>query len=217
MYITSSVTVSAKPQTFPLITNMLIGGLIVFNGIRGVRVYKKSFVDLVDTVLYFNLLVFSVFSLYDFKKDIKKQTAVAHISTIITFILFIGAIIYHVILLVKKERPAEDLNEYLLPPVEPAAKTEVTYTVIEPPKRDDEEDPPPADREDSDEQEITEDRRIVTPPNKAKVTHSVVDPPKRDEEDPPSADDEDSDESEITEDRRISYSDKQSLVANSYN
>ena len=41
----------------------------------------------------------------------------------------------------------------------------MTHSVIEPPKRDDE-DPPPADRKDSDEQEITEDRQIVTPPYK---------------------------------------------------
>ena len=163
MYITASLTVSANPQTFPLTTSILIGGLIVFKCIHGVRVYKKSFVDLVDTVLYFNVLVFSVFSLYDFKTDITKQTAVAHISVIITFILFIGAILYHVILLVKKERPAEDWYEPLLSPVEPT-KTEVTYSVIEPPKRDDQ-DPPPADsREGSDEREITEDRQIVTPP-----------------------------------------------------
>ena len=165
LYITASVTVSAKPETFPLFTNTLIGGLFVFKCIRSVRVYKKYFVDLVDTVLYFNLLVFSAFSQYDFKIDITKQTAVAHISTIITFILFIGGIFYHVILLVKKERPAEDLNEYLLAPVNPA-NAEVTYSVIEPPKRDDQ-DPPPADREDSDEQEITEDHRIVSLPYKA--------------------------------------------------
>ena len=165
LFITASVTVSAKPETFPLITNTLIGGLIVFKCIRGVRVYKKSFVDLVDTVLYFNLLLFSVFSLYDFKVDITKQTAVAHISTIITSILFIGAIVYHVILLVKKERPAEDLDEYPLAPVKPA-NAEVTHSEIEPPKRDDQ-NPPPAECKDSDEQEITEDRQIVTPPYKA--------------------------------------------------
>ena len=160
LYITSSVTVSANPQTVPLITNTLIGGLIVFKCIHGVRVYKKSFVDLVDTVLYFNLLVFSVFSLYNFKMDITKQIAVAHISTIITFILSIGAIFYHVILLLKKERPAEDLNEYHLAPATPA-NAEVTHSVVEPPKRDDQ-DPPPTDCEDSDEQEITEDRPIVS-------------------------------------------------------
>ena len=164
LYITASVTVSAKPETFPLISNTLIGGLIVFKCIRSVRVYKKSLVDLVDTALYFNLLVFSVFSLYDFKTDIKKQTAVAHISTIITSILFIGAIFYHVTLLDIKKRLAEDLNEYPLAPVNPV-NAEVTHSVVEPPKRDDE-DPPPADCEDSDEQEITEDRPILTLPDK---------------------------------------------------
>ena len=165
LYITASVTVSAKPQTFPLITSILIGVLIVFKCIRGVRVYKKSFVDLVDTALYLNLLVFSAFSQYDFKTDIAKQTAVAHISTIITFILFIGAIVYHVTLLVKKEWPTEDLNEYPLAPVNPA-NAEVTHSVVEPPKRDDE-DPPPADFEDSDEQVITDDCQILTSPDKA--------------------------------------------------
>ena len=164
LYITASVTVSAKPQTFPLITNTLIGGLIVFKCIRGVRVYKKSLVDLVDTALFFNLLVYSAFSQYDFKVDITKQTAVAHISTIITFILFIRAIFYNVTLLVKKERPADDLNEYPLAPVKPA-KAEVTHSIVEPPKRDDQ-DPPPADFEDSDEQEVTEDRQFLTPPYK---------------------------------------------------
>ena len=165
LYATASVTVSAKPQTFPLITSILIGVLIVFKCIRSVRVYKKSFVDLVDTVLYLNLLVFSVFSLYDFKVDVTKQTAVAHISTIITFILFSGAIFYHVILLVKKQRPADDLNEYPLAPVKPA-NAKVTHSEIEPPKRDDQ-DPPPAECKDNDEQEITEERQIVTPPYKA--------------------------------------------------
>ena len=165
LYITASVTVSAKPQTFPLITNTLIGGLFVFKCIRSVRVYKKSLVDLVDTVLYFNLLVFSVLSLYDFKTDIMKQKAVAHISTIVTSILFIGAIFYHMTLLDIKERPADDLNEHLLSPVEPA-KVKVNYSVVEPPKRDDQ-DPPPANCKDSDEQEITQDRQILTQPDKA--------------------------------------------------
>ena len=165
LYITASVTVSAKPQTFPLITNTLIGGLFVFKCIRSVKVYKTSFVDLVDTVLYFNLLVFSVFSLYHFKTDSTKQTAVSHISTIITFILFIGAILYHVILLIKKRSPPEDWNEHLISPVEPA-NAEVTHSVIEPPKRDDE-DPSPSIRKDGDEQDITEGCRIVSLPYKA--------------------------------------------------
>ena len=160
LYITASVTVSANPKTFPYTTTILIGGLVVFKCIFGLRMYKKFFVHLVDTVL-----ILSLFNLYSFKTDVIKQTAVTYISTIITFILFIAGIFYHVILLVKKEKPADDLNEYPLAPVKPA-NAEVTHSVVEPPKRDDE-DPPPANREDGDEQEITEDRRIVSLPYKA--------------------------------------------------
>ena len=163
LYITASVTISSNPQTFPLITVFLVGGLTVFKNIFGRRVYEKSFVDTVDTVLYFNLSTLSLFSLYDFKASIMKQTAVAYTSTLITFILFIGAIVYHVTLLIKKERPTEheDFNEYLLAPDQPV-KAKVTHSVIELLKPN--QDPPPSKSKDSDEQEITEDRQIVTPP-----------------------------------------------------
>ena len=135
LYVTASVTVSANPQTFPLITNILIGGLLFFKGVFGLRVYKHSLVDVVDTVLYFNLLVLSGFTLYDFKADSTKQTAVVYTSTIVTIIIFIGSIYYHFRLLFKKEKPLQDLDEYPLAPVQPA-NAEVTYSVIEPPKRD---------------------------------------------------------------------------------
>ena len=95
LYITASATTSANPQTLPIITILLVGGLIVLKSVFGViiRVYKTSFVDIVDTLLYFNLLALSVFTLYDFKENKEKQTAVVYISVIITIILFIGAII----------------------------------------------------------------------------------------------------------------------------
>ena len=139
LYVTASVTVSASPQTFPLISIILIGGLIFFGKIFTLRVYKNSLVDVVDTMLYFNLLLLAGFSLYDFKVNPTKQTAVAYTSTIITFILFIGSICYHVRLLINKNKLPQDLNVYTLYPVHPV-NTEVTYSVVEPPKRD--QDPP---------------------------------------------------------------------------
>ena len=84
-------------------------------------------------MLYFNLLALSAFSQYYFKIYPRKQIAVAYASTIITFILFIGSIIYHIKLLFKKETPPQDLNEYPLAPLQPA-HAHVTYSVIEPPK-----------------------------------------------------------------------------------
>ena len=58
--------------------------------------------DIVNTVMYFNLLALAAFNLYNFG-DITNQRAVAYISTIITFILFIGVrVVYHFTLLIKK-------------------------------------------------------------------------------------------------------------------
>ena len=158
LYVTASVTMSANPQTFPLISNILIGSLFLFKGVFGLRVYKHLLVDIVDTVLYFNLLVLAAFSQYDFKGNTTKQTAVAYTSTIITFILFVGSICYHLRLLFKKEKPPQDLNEYPLSPVQ-LVNTEVTYSVIEPPRRDQDQ-PPDKDR---DETKISENCHITPP------------------------------------------------------
>ena len=135
LYITASVTVSDfdKPQTALLVTSILVAGLIFLKGIIGVRVYKKSTVDVLQTGLYFNFLTFATFSLYDFKADMRKQTAVAYTSTIITFIL-VGVIIYHVSLQMRKNKLPEEVKEYTLFPVQHHDKTRVTHTFIELPK-----------------------------------------------------------------------------------
>ena len=134
-YVAASVTESSDPETLALSSALLIGGLALFKGASGRRVYRKSLIDVVDTVLNYNLLALAMITLYDFKYYTTKQTAVAYTSTITTFIIFIGSICYHVILLTKKKEPLEECNEPLLSPVEPA-KAEVTYSVIELPRSD---------------------------------------------------------------------------------
>ena len=140
LYITASIATSYSnnPQSSLLVTLILVGGLFFLNGIAGFRVYKNLIVDVLETGLYFNLLAFAVLSLYDFKtditEDITKQTAIAYTSTIITFILLVGVIIYHVYLQVRKDHPrlGEEVNEYPLAPVQPG-KAEVTFSVVENP------------------------------------------------------------------------------------
>ena len=156
-YVTTSVTESSDPETLALSSALLIGGLTLFKGVSGQRVYSKSLVDVVDTILNYNLLVLAVITLYDFKYNTTKQTVVAYTSTIITFTIFSGLICYHVILLTKKKESLEECNEPLLSPAEPA-KAEVTYSVIELPRSD--QDP----TLDFDRDRISEHHRIVTPP-----------------------------------------------------
>ena len=155
-YVTTSVAESSDPETIPLLSALLVGGLTLFKGVSGRRVYHKSFVDIVDTVLNYNLLALALITLYHFKYNTAKQTVVAYTSTIITFIIFTGSIFYHVILLIKKKEPLEEYNEPLLSPVEPE-KPEVTYSVIELPKPD--QDP----LLDWDRNGISEHNRIFTP------------------------------------------------------
>ena len=54
----------------------------------------------------------------------------AYMSTIITFIILIGVIVYHVSLLIRKDQPQEEVDEYSLAPVQ-SAKAEVTHSAIE--------------------------------------------------------------------------------------
>ena len=85
--------------------------------------YKKSFVNIVKIGLYFNFLIkfLSSFTWYRFKTDFRKQTAVAYTSIIITFVLLVGVIIYHVSILVKKDQSwEEEVAEYPLASVQPA-------------------------------------------------------------------------------------------------
>ena len=128
-YVATSVTESSDPETLALSSALLIGGLTLFKGVSDRRVYRQSLVDVMDTVLNYNLLALAMITLYDFKYNTTKQTVVVYTSTIITFIIFIGSICYHVVVLTKKKKPLEECNEPLLSPVEPA-KAEVTYSVI---------------------------------------------------------------------------------------
>ena len=136
LYITASVTVSDNPQTSHLVTIILVGGLLCLSKPAGITVYKNLLTDVVDTVLYFNLVALSGFSLYYFKADVRKQIAVAYISTIITFLLLVGVIIHHVYLLIRKDKhpELEEVNEYPVTPVQIKNKAEVTHFDIEIPE-----------------------------------------------------------------------------------
>ena len=136
LYITASVTVSTNPHTSLLVTIILVVGLFLLSRSIGSRVYKKSSIDIVDTLLYFNVIAVAALSWYNFKSDITMQTAVAYTSTVITSILFIGMIIYHVTLMIKKIKTTTEKNEYPLVTVrsESDATSEVTRSIVVIPK-----------------------------------------------------------------------------------
>ena len=131
LYITAAVTVSSDPQVPLLMTVVLVGGLFFLKGIIGIM-YKDLPVDIVETLMYFNLLVFAATSLYHFNSDNTKQTAIAYSSTTITFILLAGVVLVHGILLVKKKycKP-HAVEEALQPALPDIGQAKVTYSYVE--------------------------------------------------------------------------------------
>ena len=152
LYITVSVTVSDNPQTSLVVTVVLVGGLFLLKGVTapGLKVYENLITEIIETVMHFNLLAFAVLSLYDFKNNLYRQTVIAYASSIITLLLLVGVIVYHVYLLMRKEKTtAEETNEYHLAPLRPANVQVVTHSVVEinkpqspPPEADSEEQGP---------------------------------------------------------------------------
>ena len=71
-------------------------------------------VEVLERGLYLNLGIFATVSLYNFKADKTKQTAVAYSSTILTFIHLVGVVIYHIYLIVKRNKPPDEADEFLL-------------------------------------------------------------------------------------------------------
>ena len=135
LYITSSVTLSDNPQASILITAIVIGALVLHKCITKTKVYKKTVAEIIDTIVLFNLLALALFSLYNFKTDSTKQTAVAYISTTITFLLLVGVIVYHIILAIIARKTTDS---EVLPAISPIndsmallSEEDVTYSIVE--------------------------------------------------------------------------------------
>ena len=111
LYITAAFTASDIPQVPLLMTIVLLGCIILLKEIMGMRIYKKVVTDIIETVMYFNLVMFAVFSLPDLgSNDNTKRVVISYISTLLALVLLIGIIVLHVVDHIRsrfwKEKPA---------------------------------------------------------------------------------------------------------------
>ena len=75
---------------------LIVGGLILPKGVTVKRVYKNWPLDVMETVIYFNLVAFSALTWYilDFGGN---QVTVAYTSVMIIFMLLLGVIVFHIL------------------------------------------------------------------------------------------------------------------------
>lgn len=102
------------------------------------RVYRKLSTDIIESVMYFNLLAFASFSLYNFERgNSAKQAAVSYISTIIAFILLTGIIFWHVIMVMRRRKGSEATRALSIVTVpERPQPAEITFTSVAIPYRE---------------------------------------------------------------------------------
>ena len=96
LYLISVLNFSLDPRVDLMATIFIVGGLILLKGVTAKRVYKNWPLDVMETTIYFNLVAFSALTWYnlDFGGN---QVAVAYTSVMITFILLLGVIVFHIL------------------------------------------------------------------------------------------------------------------------
>ena len=98
LYITTAFSASDIPQVLLLMTISSLGSILFLKEVIGVRIYKNVATDIIETIMYFNLVMFAVFSLSDLRGSaITQRIATSYASTLLALILLLGIIFNHVV------------------------------------------------------------------------------------------------------------------------
>ena len=95
VYLVSAFNPSGDPRVTLSATNFIMSSLLLYIATFGVRMYKNRFINIMETLTYFNIIALSLFTWYTIDVDTNHQAAVTNISIGITFIQLTAVIIYH--------------------------------------------------------------------------------------------------------------------------
>ena len=161
LHVVSALNVNGDPQVTLLAITVTVSILLLIKGIIATKIYTKWPVDVLETIMYFNIITFAALSSY-YHDTGTNQAAITSISVTITLILFMSVIVFHVykysclhstidkcltsiydkikVMVLKKEpkRPADqefnDLSQFkntIQLSVVATEKSETTHTIVE--------------------------------------------------------------------------------------
>ena len=132
VYITAAFTASDNPQVPLLAVIILLVGLFLLKEVIGMRVYRKLSVDVVETIMYCNLLVFAAFSLYNYEvNDSTKRVTLSYISTMIALTLLVGVVLLPWMVLFKNKYISRMTNEQATTSSDSNTNNGVTFSSVE--------------------------------------------------------------------------------------
>ena len=94
VYLVSAFNPSGDPRVTLLATTFVISCLIVYIATFSVRIYKNRYINIMETLTYFNIMALSIFSWYTVDAD-TNQTILTNMSVGVTFIQLAAIIVYH--------------------------------------------------------------------------------------------------------------------------
>ena len=95
LYLVAAVNVSNDPTVALTAIVVIVCGILVLKAFIGSRVYRKWPVDILETFFYLNILLFIMFTWYCLD-ECRNKKAAAYTSVIITFIVLLLIILYHI-------------------------------------------------------------------------------------------------------------------------
>ena len=95
LHLVAVANTSGNPRTILASIAFSIACLLLLKASIAMRVYKKRFIDLFETFLYFNILMLTTFTWYTLDSK-REQIAIAYISVMITCAQFLLIVIYHI-------------------------------------------------------------------------------------------------------------------------
>ena len=97
LYLIAAVNVSNDPLLALMSIIFVVTGILFVKCVLcGGLVYRKRIVDVIETVFYFNILAFAILTWYRTNNKVNNDLAIAYTSVIVTFILLLLIILYHV-------------------------------------------------------------------------------------------------------------------------
>ena len=94
IYIISAVNITGDPKISLVSINILVGLLLLAKGVSQMKIYKVRCVDVMELIIYFNIVAFATVTLQT--ETTEHQISIAYSSISVTFILLVIVMLFHV-------------------------------------------------------------------------------------------------------------------------
>lgn len=97
LYLIAAATVSRNPQIQLISIIVTLSCFTLLKMFIATKIFKKKLLDVLDSFFYFNTMLFAAFTSYSISTgNYQMQQAIAHTSVVLSFIVLLFVILYHV-------------------------------------------------------------------------------------------------------------------------